>query len=498
MSVRIVKNYPSPRLMETIGATNQKPAEAIGELVANSFDARVEGEKVNITIKLRPNKIVIIDDGKGMNGDVLEKAVCIAEDMSKHIERGEGAKGHFGMGFKTSCSTLGRKYQIYTRPIDDTHEYHVSFDIDDYSNRPSNADAWNVEIYEEAPSPKSPLGSMAHGTAFVIGPLRRGNAPTGAILEYLGEAFKMHLKDGDTITICSGEGQYSAIPKEYQFIKETLIDIHEEVEIKGKTGEVETCKIDGWVALDSSTHNDGLYGFNIYRNNQLLESWNKSWFKPHLMTSRIIGEVNMDFLEATFYKQGIQEMDGWDQIKIHMEEFLKPVVAASRAISRAHNINKPTERRRIIQKLNDDYETGTSVEQESENGVETRKSKEKTGGTSINDKVKNVVREESVILEGEKEIRITYTETEEDSYLQAPFDYSFSEEDDFYELEVIVNNAHPLWAKKVDSTVMRILATSDALLRALIDENLATSREANKIRKEWINQKFVEKGSESK
>lgn len=90
MSVRIVKNYPSPRLMETIGATNQKSAEAIGELVANSIDARIEGEKVNITVELRPNKIVIIDDGKGMNGDVLEKAVCIAEDMSKYIERGEG------------------------------------------------------------------------------------------------------------------------------------------------------------------------------------------------------------------------------------------------------------------------------------------------------------------------------------------------------------------------------------------------------------------------
>ena len=45
MGKTVVKNYPSPRLMETIGATNQKPAEAIGELVANSFDARIEAEK---------------------------------------------------------------------------------------------------------------------------------------------------------------------------------------------------------------------------------------------------------------------------------------------------------------------------------------------------------------------------------------------------------------------------------------------------------------------
>ena len=47
MGKRTVKNYPSPRLMETIGATNQKPSEAIGELVANCFDARVDDERLH-------------------------------------------------------------------------------------------------------------------------------------------------------------------------------------------------------------------------------------------------------------------------------------------------------------------------------------------------------------------------------------------------------------------------------------------------------------------
>ena len=127
MGKRIVKNYPSPRLMETIGATNQKPAEAIGELVANSFDARTGEQKINITVDMQNGKIVVIDDGKGMTADILEKAVCIAEDMSKHLERGEGAKGHFGMGFKTSCSTLGKYYEIYIKPIDEDTELHVGF-----------------------------------------------------------------------------------------------------------------------------------------------------------------------------------------------------------------------------------------------------------------------------------------------------------------------------------------------------------------------------------
>ena len=46
MGRRLVHNYPSPKLMEKIGATNQTPAEAIGELVANCFDARYKKELI--------------------------------------------------------------------------------------------------------------------------------------------------------------------------------------------------------------------------------------------------------------------------------------------------------------------------------------------------------------------------------------------------------------------------------------------------------------------
>ena len=81
--------------METIGATNQSPQAAIGELVANCFDARCGEEKLNISIDMRNNQIVVLDNGKGMTSEILEKAVCIGEDMSRYIERGEGTKGHF-------------------------------------------------------------------------------------------------------------------------------------------------------------------------------------------------------------------------------------------------------------------------------------------------------------------------------------------------------------------------------------------------------------------
>lgn len=488
MSQRVVKNYPSPRLMETIGATNQKPAEAIGELVANSFDARIDTEKLSIVVDMRDGKIIVLDNGKGMTSEVLERAVCIAEDMSRYIERSEGAKGHFGMGFKTSCSTLGRYYEIYTRPVGEKREYHVGFDISDYSRRPAGADAWDIVIEDDEPSESSPLGKAEHGTAFVISRLKDKNIIVSAVLSYLGEAFKGHLETGDKIILIDDSGTYEAEPKKYNFIKGTRIEINEVF------GPNDKYKVTGWMALDSQIHNDGLYGFNIYRHNQLVEKWDKSWFRSHLMTSRIIGEVNMDFLDATFYKQGVQQSEDWQFVALHMKEFLKPLVTASNKVSKKGNINKPEELKKIVTDLNEDYDCDINEIEGMEFVEEPKDKKEKKGKTgstgSINETIKTIVKEKTLILSDETEVEITYLEKDSPRNIQAPFDYIFSEASEFdedrSELQVITFKDHPLWEKKVDKDVIKILATYDAIYRVLVEKLGYDTSDALKIRNQWM------------
>jgi len=490
MGKYVVKNYPSPRLMETIGATNQSVPEEIGELVANSFDARRGEEKINVTIDLRNNEIKVIDNGKGMTLDVLEKAVCIAEDMSKHMERGKCAKGHFGMGFKTSCSTLGKFYEIYTRSDTINNEYHVEFNIEDYSSRPTNADAWDVEIEESARFRKSPLESASHGTAFVIKKVKDKNISLGAVYSYLGEAFKGHLETGDTIKLIKENGEeIQAIPKVYKFIEDSKIEIDEEFSVE-ENNSLMTCHITGWMALDSRTHNDVNYGFNIYRNNQLLEKWNKDWFKAHLMTSRIIGEVNMDFLEATFYKQGKQQSNKWALASQHMEDYLKGMVKASRDISKKGNAHDPSQVHRIISNLKEDY----GLEADEDNAKDAKNLKNESNEPnkkkqSINDTIKGFAKEKSLILEEHGEIEITYLE--KDGNYGYAFDYIFN--DDEYddgqnkELQIIVMKDHPLWQYKIDMELQKILVTSDAIYRMLVEKLNFESNDALKIRNEWIN-----------
>lgn len=498
MGKHIVKNYPSPRLMKTIGATNQSVPEAIGELVANCFDARCENSSVNILIDLRNNEIKVIDDGKGMTVDVLEKAVCIAEDMSKHIERGEGTKGHFGMGFKTSCSTLGHFYEIFTKSSLEDLEYHVEFNIDDYSSRPTNADAWDVEIEDSVSFKNSPLNHSSHGTAFVVKQLKDKSIYFGAIYDYLCEAFKGHLETGDTIKFIKDDGQeINAIPKSYSFVNNTKIEIDEVFDVTERNGTKTPCRIKGWMAIDKSTHNNGCYGFNIYRNNQLLEKWNKDWFNAHLMTSRIIGEVNMDFLESTFYKQGTQQSTKWRLASEHMKDYLKGIVKASRDLSRKGNINKPSELKRIVKTLNEDYETDF-IEPETDNeykNLNNASEKKSEDSKSINDNIKCYVKEKSLIVKDYGEIAITYIEKENNEIY--PFDYIFSEEMDDDEAEsfssellVIVIKNHPLWQNKIDSEIKKTLATSDAIYRVLVEKLNREPSEAFKVRNEWINKRL--------
>lgn len=483
MGKRIVKNYPSPRLMETIGATNQTPQEAIGELVANCFDARYKEEKLKISIDLRDNRIIVLDNGKGMTSEILEKAVCIAEDMSLHIERGDGAKGHFGMGFKTSCSTLGYYYEIYTRPVGNNIEYHTAFDIKEYSTRPSGSNAWDVIIDDSKPSTSSPLKNVSHGTAFVISKLKIKDFPVSAVLEYIGNAFKGHIEQGDIIKVIDETDCYQARPKTHSFLKGTKVKIDETFGPKGKY------HITGWVAIDSQTHNDGFYGFNIYRKGQLVLTHDKTWFRAHLMTSRIIGEVNMDFLDATFYKQGVQHSEDWEYVAIHMKEFLKGVVAASYDLSRKGNINKPTERKTIISQLDKDYNIESEGEESFIGCADDGPNEETKPSTSINNTVKSIVTEKSLVLEDGSEIQIAFVEKEEDGHDVGPYDYIFDIMQEPQELQVLVYKNHPLWRKKIDGEVRKIIATSDAIYRALVVDLDVDSRKALKIRNEWVAQR---------
>lgn len=473
MSKKSYRNPPSPKLLEKIGATNLTLADAIAEIVANSFDAAPDDEHLLVDVAVSDNGVSVIDNGIGMTEEVLVEAVKLGVDMSDVMKKRAGTKGKFGLGMKTACASMGRWWAVYTRPIGSPNEYRVVFDLAEWERRPDSPDAWTIEIEELEANGSGPLGIRKHGTAVVVQKLRTKDPFAGAVLKKLGEAFKPHLEQGDVIKVNGAE----AAPHIYHFVPDSKIPI------QVRFGPRDEYAITGWVAIDQQTHNDGQYGFNIYRHDQLVQTWNQDWFRGHLMTSRIIGEVHMDFIDATFFKQGLQQSDLWNMASAEMEEFMKPIVRASRELSRQGNINSPAIRTGIVRTMR------------SEAGVDPLPVPGPTPDPTSGDEPPAVcggsrelprlqVDLEGLVLENGMRVMLSWVEADM-SPSGPPFDY-LPDDGDAMGIQAVLNTSHPLYAASKDLNQLRHLAVADSIQRCLVDRCALDGRAATEARNAWL------------
>ena len=474
---REVDITPSPKMMIKIGATNLTLADAIAEIVANSFDAAQDGIPSVIEVEIAEDEISVIDNGAGMGEDILAEAVRLGNDMKDVTAKKSDTKGRFGLGMKTACASMGMWWDVFTRPVGDDREYRVSFDLQDWERRKNSPQAWKIGIEDRPKTDASPLGDRDHGTAVVVRKLRQKHPLNGPVLAKLGESFKAHLEQGDVIKV-NGD---AAKPRQYKFVPGSKVDIDLWF------GPGDKLHITGWVALDTQLHNDGNYGFNIYRHNQLVMSWNKDWFPSHLMNSRIIGEVHMDFIDATFFKMGLQESEEWRLAKAEMTEFLKPVKKASGDLSSKGNVNNPVIAREIISNMR----SGVGAEPidgpmaPAPGGAELGAEDPPMPAAPPRELPKLRVDLGQLLLDDGTSVAITVIEKSLSSGA-IPFDLIF---DDFHEvpqLQAVINTAHPMWTQSNDKVQLRMLAVSDSILRYLIVRVGLGANLAAEARNEWI------------
>lgn len=464
---------PSPKLLKKIGATNLTLADAVAEIVANSFDAAVDGEPTVVEVEVGREEVLVVDSGAGMTKEVLVEAVKLGVDMSDVVSKPQGTKGKFGLGMKTACASIGGWWAVYTRPMGSNSEFRVVFDLADWMSRPNDPDAWTAQLQESDLPAGGPLGDREHGTAVMVREVRQREPLAGAVLTKLGEAFKPHLEQGDSITV-NGD---PATPHRYAFVpnSEVPIDI-----IFGPSDEF---RITGWVAVDRQTHNEGDYGFNIYRHSQLVQTWCQEWFAAHLMTSRIIGEVHMDFIDATFFKQGLQQSDLWRQASAEMKEFLKPIVRASRELSRKGNINSPVRAQQIVSEMYSGLGLESPQSSDGGSGGDGPVGSPSDGDEPVRELPKLSVDLDSLELEDGRRLSLSLVERELSSG-DTPFDFVLDESG--MALLAVVNTSHPLFRETKDEEQLRTLAIADSILRFLVDECGMNGRKAAETRNSWI------------
>ena len=467
---------PDPTLLEDIGSASFTVPEAIVELVANTIDARVDEDKLHIEIVLDDDSVSVIDDGVGMTEDVLANAVRLSVKGAAEQPKGRARKGMYGLGLKTACASMGRHWSVITRPLGEDREYRVEFDLASWTSRVGDRSfRWEVPITRSASDRTGPLGQRKHGTAVVVRKLRQSRALPGAVQAQLAVAYKPHLEQGDDIRV-NGE---PVLAGAFDFIEGSrhTFDLDVGPDEKGKDR-----RIRGWVALDKKTHNDGNFGFNLYRQDQCIETWNKEWFPAHLMTSRIIGEAHLDFVKPNFHKKGFaKESAEWKLARSEMTEYLKPTVKASRtmAIGR-HDAGRFA---RALEGLNRARGASGAVGPLGDGGI----------GTAVADPPLDPARggaddtgvgvTAGALRLGDGEVQLVVTVDSFESE-ETPWDYIYDGK--VRELQAVLNSNSRLFKRVKDEQFLGMLALADCVSSFLTTEKSFSPQSARDIRNRWL------------
>ena len=467
---------PDTSLLEKIGIGNFSVAEAIAELIANSFDARIFHSKgdveianpIEIVVEVSDNRISVIDNGRGMSQDILNEALTLARDMDEVTGNTRSRMGLFGLGMKSASSSLGRSWAVTTKTVDMQRPIAVSVDLSEFAGQKD----WSSGVYELEAKDENPLGDRDHGTAVVISNLRHDSPSEGPVLELLGTAYKPLLDSNNVISV----NGTVVVPRPYDLIEGSRIEF--DIDIDGKKW-----KISGWGGLDKKTHNDGNYGFQLYRKNQLIEPWNKDFFRAHLMTSRLVGELHLDFVPTNYTKKGFhKESNEWKAARAALKEELKTLTKASSQM--ATGKKDPMRQAKAIaglQKaagnaprvdLSDQW--GNQVQASAEAPIQD--SLEKSDNTSIS------VDSNAIVIDNTRiTLAYAFEDWDDETIL---WDYIYDET--AFELQAVINSGSKLYASISDSKFLGTLALADVVVRFLMKEHSMNIDPATDIRDKWI------------
>lgn len=477
---------PDTSLMEKIGATSFTLPEAIVELIANSIDARIREKngykKLDVEIEISPNQdeIKIKDNGMGMSEDVLINALTLASS-SDHLLGKRKRKGTFGLGLKTASASIGGKWSILTRSNDSKLDYFVEIDLQKFSL----SQEWVAEIISLPQSEKSELGSEKSGTIITINKLRDRKPDVGPVTKRVGDYFLPHIKAKEiTININGVE----TIPDERKFINDTKTEFDESIIDEDQNT---TYRIYGWWALDVKTNNNGEYGFNLYKENQLIERWDKSWIKNHLMSSRVIGEAHLDYMPVNFNKQGFQtNTTEWRITREHMTEFLRPAVKSSNLANTGKNDSNKIAK--VIQGIKQAY--GGLPPLNNSAVIEEINSKDGSIPSKQQEKFK-VIDPRTILIKDHVKISIDHqiinmsdTEITPWTYIDEELNINDEDAKRYIKVTVYVNSNSLIYnkCKDRDLSLIGLFAMADCLTFFLVKSNFLNLEESIKIRDQWL------------
>lgn len=256
------------------GGAGYTTEQAIAELVGNSVDARVDGEREEVAVELdfEGRRITVRDDGAGMGRAGLRRA---------------WARGAPGTGMRGACASLGRAFSVRTTVAGSAVELTAT-----HGRAPRRNGRGGLEVGE------SRADAAAHGTTVSVSgitvPLYRGQA--SRIRDSLGRRYAHHMFDGKARITVNGR---LCVPTEPHIDTAT----REALDIALAGGN----RVRGWAALFRRHPAGQDYGFSLYRNGRLVSSHSKLAGAARARMPRIAGELHLDHVPVNATKTAFLE-----------------------------------------------------------------------------------------------------------------------------------------------------------------------------------------------
>lgn len=483
---------PDISLTYKLGEGNYDAPQAISELAANSFDARVGEENVEIKIQLSGSSIEIQDNGKGMSLEVLGQALTLG--ATTNVAKSKARKGLFGLGLKVACASIGMRYTVITKDLETGASFSVEVDLESLKAK-QNGD-WNLTPYQLSEEEANKFfAAKPSGTIIQIGKLKHAvrdfvNSP-GALHKKLLDTYGAHLKSGDVISINGNQIE----PRDPSLLTKYTVEIDTTIDVVSTGQQI---RVTGWGGLSPETHNKGDYGFHLFRNQQLIVAHSKKWFRAHLMTSRVMGEVEIVGVPTNFSKDGFDETsEEWVLLTEKMTEIIRPLAKQSGNMAKLKTADPPKriaidrEFRRLVDELPEDLKIANPEElgdsSVNKDGIQKEVDTGNPDSDKSEDEQKLEISEFKIIVDGKTVSLAFLVEAmgDEDNLI---WDYLFDEESS--QLQTVVNEDSPVFQSTKDPALLAALATADSLMMFLVREWGHDLSRAMEVRNMWINERF--------
>ena len=282
MTQKTIDITPDTSLLPKLGFSGYSTPQALAELVDNSIDEALDGKQLRVAIHISKERLVVIDNAKGMDETGLTNAMTLAYSTKR------GKLGEFWLGLKTACLSLGSSFQVECKQAGAHHEYSIVFDEKDWL---SSSKGWRIPIHE------LPAETNDHYTKVTVTGLKcyYPNLPKYIKHDFEERFAPFILSDRVCITVNKERCAPSA--------PELLDGTRKEFTIT--LGPERT--ITGWYALLKQGSMKGHYGFTTYRRGRMITAYDKIGIGEHPTLARIVGAIHLDYLTVATTKTGFQK-----------------------------------------------------------------------------------------------------------------------------------------------------------------------------------------------